>query len=126
MGAIVADAFDLGPDGAPWIAALVGRPDWRIHVGLDGGRVVGSGALFVKHRVGFLDWGATAPAARGRGCQSALLRARVLDALELGCEIMGTATGEEVPGDPQHSYSNIMRAGFRPEVTRGNFAPPRA
>ena len=62
----------------------------------------------------------------GRGCQSALLRARVLDALELGCEIMGTATGEEVPGDPQHSYSNIMRAGFRPEVTRGNFAPPRA
>lgn len=126
IGAIVADAFDLGPEAAPWLAALVGRPGWRIYAGMDGDTPVGSGAMFVRDGVAYLDWGATAPAARGRGCQSAILRARVLDALDLGCDVIATETGVEVPGDPQHSYSNILRAGFRPEVTRANLAPPRA
>ncbi len=125
IGRITADAFDLGPEGAPWIAALVGRPGWFIYCGLDRGEVVGSGALFIRDGVGFLDWGATAPAARGRGCQSAMLRARVVHSLEVGCDLLSTTTGEEVPGDPQHSYSNILRTGFTPEATRLNFAPPR-
>ncbi len=125
VGRIVAEAFDLGAAAAPWLAALVGRPGWRIYAGMDGDRPVGSGAMFVRDSVAYLDWGATAPAARGRGCQSALLRARVLDALDFGCELIATATGEEVAGDPQHSYSNILRTGFRPEVTRLNLAPPR-
>ena len=37
-----------------------------------------------------------------------------------------TATGEEVPGDPQHSYANILRMGFEEGYIRENFAPPRS
>ncbi len=36
---------------------------------------------------------------------------------------MLTTTGEEVEGDPQHSYKNIVRAGFREAYVRENFAP---
>ncbi len=47
------------------------------------------------------------------------------DALDLGCAALGTETGEEVPGDPQHSYNNIRRAGFVETHVRANYAPPK-
>jgi len=33
-----------------------------------------------------------------------------------------TATGEAVAGDPQHSYKNIKRAGFREKYVRENWS----
>jgi hypothetical protein len=33
-------------------------------------------------------------------------------------------TGEEVPGEPQHSYRNILRAGFCKGRLRCNWIPP--
>lgn len=53
-----------------------------------------------------------------------MLAARIAKAAELGCRLMATTTGEAVEGDPQHSYSNIERAGFRAAYTRANFGPP--
>jgi hypothetical protein len=32
-----------------------------------------------------------------------------------------TETGEAVPGDAQHSYKNILKAGFRELYSRKNF-----
>lgn len=125
FGRIVADAFDLGEQAAPWIGRLIGRPGWHVYTSFDGDRTAGAGTLFVRDGVGWLDWGATAPAFRGRGSQSAILSRRIRQALDLGCRLLVTATGEEVHGDPQHSYNNIMRAGFRPAYLRRNYAPPR-
>jgi len=85
----------------------------------------GTGTMFVDDGIAWFDWGATAPEARRRGSQSAIMRRRVLDALELGVERMFTCTGEEVPGDPQHSYSNILRAGFKERYVRENYAVPK-
>lgn len=53
--------------------------------------------------------------------------ARILcDALDLGCREMYTCTGEAVPGDPQHSFKNIAKAGFTETYVRDNYAPPKA
>jgi hypothetical protein len=52
-----------------------------------------------------------------------LLAARVAKAIELGAKLISTETGEEVPGDPQHSYHNIVKAGFREAVVRENWVP---
>lgn len=125
FGRIVADAFDLGPAGAPWLGRLIGRPGWHIYMSFDGDRPAGAGTMFVRDGIAWLDWGATAPAARGRGSQSAILRQRILNALDLGCHLLATTTGEEVPGDPQHSYNNIVRLGFEPSYVRKNYAPPK-
>lgn len=125
FGRIVADAFDLGTAGAPLLACLVGRPDWHIYMSFDRDKPAGASALYVKHGIGWLDWAATAPAYRGRGSQSALMRQRILDALDLGCRSIVTATGEEVPGDPQISYKNILKMGFEPAYLRKNYAPPK-
>lgn len=124
FGSIIADAFDLGELAGPWLARLIGRPNWHIFMSFaEDGTAAGTGCLFVKDGIGWCDWGATAPAYRGRGGQSALLATRIEAALDLGCTLVGTETGEAVPGDPQHSYSNIERAGFKPTWRRANYAP---
>jgi GNAT superfamily N-acetyltransferase len=125
FGQIEADAFDLGDIGAPWIAKMVGRPNWHVYMSFEGETPAGAGALYVENGIGWLDWGATAPAFRGRGGQSALLRRRILHALDLGCHLIGTTTGEEIPGDPQVSYKNIVKMGFKPAYVRKNYAPPK-
>ncbi len=123
---IVCGAFDLGEIAEPWLAQLPGRPGWHVFMSLADGEPAGVGALFVCHGLGWTDWGATAPAFRCRGSQSAILAARIRRAYEVGCAEIFNCTGEAVPGDPQHSYGNITKLGFEPDVLRTNFAPALA
>lgn len=123
---IAAAAFDLGERAVPWLTCVDRARGWRAYVAVIGGEVVATGGLYVREGIGWLDFGATAPQHRGRGAQSALLRRRILDALDLGCRVIATATGEAVPGDPQHSYNNIRKMGFREAYLRENYAPPKA
>jgi GNAT superfamily N-acetyltransferase len=122
---IVAAAFDLGTELEPLLEGLWNARGWRAYVGVIDGTVVATGGLYVHEGIGWTDFGATEPAFRGRGAQSALLRHRIACALDLGCRLIGTATGEAVPGDPQHSYRNILKMGFRESYLRDNYAPSR-
>jgi GNAT superfamily N-acetyltransferase len=121
---IAAYGFDMAEESEPMIAGLAGRPGWHLFMTFDGARPAGTGALFVRDGMGWCDWAATHPDFRRRGGQGAVLAARIARAAELGCRLMATTTGEAVEGDPQHSYSNIERAGFRAAYTRANFGPP--
>ncbi|MGI9292621.1 MAG: GNAT family N-acetyltransferase [Pseudomonadales bacterium] len=121
FGCIVCDAFDLGDKTIPWLAKLPARPDWHIFMSFEDSRPAGVGALYVKDGFGWTDFGATAPAFRCRGSQGALMSARLERALDLGCKKIFTCTGVSVPGDPQHSYSNILKAGFSEEYVRENY-----
>ena len=125
FGRMLADAFDLGNLAAPWIGQLINRPGWYNYMSFDDGTAAGTGSMFVKDGVAWMDWAATDPRFRRRGSQSAILAQRISDALDLGCHLLATATGEEVPGDPQHSYHNILRKGFEPVYVVKNYAPPK-
>jgi len=122
---IACDAFDLGEAAEPWVAALAGRERWHLFMSFDGAEPAGTGALFVDGNSAWTDFGATAPALRQRGSQAALLAARIDYAAALGCKRLYTCTGEAVPGDAQHSYHNILKAGFRETYIKENYAPPR-
>lgn len=122
---IVCDAFDLGDAAVPWIAAVAGRERWRLFMSFDGDEPAGTGALFIDNGCAWTDFGATAPGFRQRGSQAALLATRINHAVELGCRKLYSCTGEAVPGDPQHSYRNLLKAGFRETYVRENYAPPR-
>ena len=124
--AILSDAFDLGDDARPWLARLPARDRWHVFMTFDGDLPAGTGARFIDGEVAWIDFAATAPRFRRRGSQSVLLRHRVQFALDRGCRRVFTCTGEAVPGDPQHSYSNILKAGFKEEYVRLNYAPPKA
>ena len=79
--------------------------------------------MFVEGEAAALDWGTTHPDFRRRGSQTALLSTRIRFALEQGCKMICTMTGEAVPGDPQHSYSNIRKNGFDEAYLRENWVP---
>lgn len=120
---IAARGFDLDPSWCPVLAGLVDRPGWHVYLSFDHEQPAGCAALRVLDGVAWFDWAATAPEFRRRGSQSALLVRRIADAISLGCRLMVTTTGEAVPGDPQHSYRNILRAGFRLSHSRANWTP---
>ena len=122
---IAADAFDLGASAVPWLARLPGQAAWHIFMTFDGERPAGCGALYIENGIAWSDWGATAPEFRQRGGQSALLAHRIRFALDRGCTQIVTCTGEEVPGDPQHSYGNILKMGFTEAGVRENYALPK-
>jgi GNAT superfamily N-acetyltransferase len=123
FAAIVGDAFDFGRAFRPALAALPGAEDWQVYMSFDGDTPAGTGALFTRGGIGYLDFGATRPDFRRRGGQTAVLRTRLLAAGEAGCEAVVTMTGEAVAGEEQHSYRNIERAGFSPAYLRENWVP---
>lgn len=123
---IACNAFDLGDGAVPWLAQMPGRPGWHVFMSFAGDVPAGTGAMFVRDGLAWFDFGATAPAFRRRGSQGALLARRISHAITLGCRKLLTCTGEAVPGDPQHSFGNLVKAGFRKTYVRANFAPPKS
>jgi GNAT superfamily N-acetyltransferase len=122
---IVTAAFDLGTGAVPWLACLAGAPGWHVFLALIEGQPAGTGALFIDGDIGWTDWGATDPQFRCRGVQRALLVHRLRLADTIGCARAYTCTGTAVPGEPQHSYANILRCGFEDITVRPNWAPRR-
>lgn len=95
------------------VAARQGAPGWELFVAEIGGRAVAGGLLFVADGVATLAGGATLPEERGRGCQQALIRARLARAAELGCELVVARCA--VAGASQR---NLERAGLRTAYTK--------
>jgi GNAT superfamily N-acetyltransferase len=112
-GKIVEGAFF--PDGAPesfqgLIAPLYQREDARAFVATLGDKPVacGTGLVISEHRVFALCGAGTLTEYRGRGLQTALLRARMDAAAKAGCEYAVVVTQGGTT-----SQRNAERLGFR-------------
>ncbi|MGB2691897.1 MAG: GNAT family N-acetyltransferase [Thermodesulfobacteriota bacterium] len=123
FGRIVASAFGMTELSAPMLAGLYNDPAWYIFLSYSDDSPAGAGAMYVSGESAWMEWGATDPNFRRRGSQAAIMAARIQKAIELGCKQMFTETGEAVEGDPQHSYKNILKAGFKESVLRENYTP---
>ncbi len=120
---IVVPCFDMTESSIPLVASIVNHPNYHLYMGFEGQSSAATGALFYKDGIAYCDWGSTHSDFRGRGFQGALLAHRINDAIQMGAEVIYTATGEDVPGDPQHSYKNILRYGFTENYLRENWVP---
>lgn len=112
-GAIVERAFF--PDGAPegfrgLIAPLYQMEGSRAFVAAIDGKPVacGTGLVIPEHRVFALCGAGTSAEFRGRGLQTALLRARMQAAVDAGCEYAVVVTQGGTT-----SQRNVERLGFR-------------
>jgi GNAT superfamily N-acetyltransferase len=123
FGRIVAACFDFADVTVAALARLPDRPHWSIFMGFADGQPAAAGALFIKDGVGWCDFGATSKDFRRRGGQRAMLGARIEAAMDMGCDLIATETGEAIEGDAQHSYHNIQWAGFEEAYLRDNFVP---
>ncbi|MEM7431422.1 MAG: hypothetical protein AAF351_05720 [Pseudomonadota bacterium] len=120
---IVSNAFDFEPTFRPTLAALTDSKIWQLHMSFDGDQPAGTGGLFIANGGAYFDFGATDPTFRQRGSQTTVLKQRVSSAADHGVDFMTTMTGEAVPGDKQHSYSNILKCGFEEAYLRENWIP---
>jgi GNAT superfamily N-acetyltransferase len=125
FGMIAATGFGLPAWAAAFFADLPGRESWRCYVGKVDGQTQACAAMQIHAGVAELGIAATLEPARGRGCQLALLRRRLLDAAEAGCHTLFIETGERVPHRSSTSYRNILRAGFEEAYLRPNWKPAR-
>ena len=121
FGTIAAIGFGTPAWAADFFAHLPGRSGWRCYVGKIDGEPQACGAMLVDAGLAEFGIGATLEPARGRGCQTALLRRRICDAAEAGCHTLFVETGERVPDRPSASYRNILKAGFKEAYLRPNW-----
>jgi hypothetical protein len=113
FGMIAATGFGMPAWGAAFFAGLPGRPGWRCYVATVDGEAQACGAMLIDGAIAEFGIGATLEPARRRGCQLALLRRRIVDAAEAGCQTLFVETGQRVEDRPAGSYRNILRAGFK-------------
>jgi hypothetical protein len=125
FGAIAALGFGLPAWAASLFAGLPGREGWRCYVARVDGEPQACAAMLIEDGIAEFGVAATLEAARGRGCQLALLRRRIVDAADAGCRTLFSETGERVPGRPSASYRNILRAGFEEAYVRPNWQRPQ-
>jgi hypothetical protein len=118
FGMIAATGFGLPAWGSAFFADLPGREGWRCYIGRVNGEAQSCAAMHIHDGIAEFGIAATLEPARGRGCQLALLRQRILDAADAGCHTLFVETGERVPDRPSASYRNILRAGFEEAYLR--------
>jgi GNAT superfamily N-acetyltransferase len=113
FGVTVKQGFEMDEGFEEWFAALCGRSNWRTYVAYDGSTPAGVGAMFIKDGNAWLGMGATLPAYRGKGLQSAMLARRISEAAALGAKMLSIDTYHAGVGEPPNaSYRNVVRAGF--------------
>lgn len=124
FGRVVTEVFGFPPGVAPWVAALVGRPNWICAMAFADDTPVATGAVYVNGEYAWLGFGATLASYRHRGAQNALLSRRLEEAAARGARVAVTETGERLPDKPIGSYRNILRAGFEETYLRQNYMSP--
>jgi len=100
---------------------LHGQPGWGLYLAFAGEQPAAAGALYVQDGTASLLVGATLPAFRRRGCQRALLQARMADAARQGCDLAAAQAGLDTT-----SQHNMERAGMRIAYTRAFWLRPKA
>ncbi len=116
--------FDLPSTLRPVFESLIGTPGFFALGARVDGALAAVGLLYVSEQVAYLAGGVTLPDYRRRGLQNRLVAARVRLAEALGCSWIVSETGEEKPGQPQHSFRNMQRYGLTTVAVRHNYALP--
>ncbi|MFF1819172.1 GNAT family N-acetyltransferase [Kribbella sp. NPDC058245] len=106
----------FGMESASFGAMLEAYTDWpgvTAYGAWDGETLIGTGSLHVTGAVGRFLNGATVPAYRGRGVQTALIARRIADAFAQGCAWVTSDTAKPPPDGHNPSLANLERAGFK-------------
>lgn len=123
MSHIFADAL-----GLPTLATvlMIGLPrweGWRCYAAYVDGREVGCGSMRICGKLALLGLDATLPEFRERGCQSALITRRLVDATRIGCEMIAAEVWNGHPASPA-AAEVLERAGFTEIPGRTNWRRP--
>lgn len=110
----------LPEDGIPSVAAnnsvLYNRPGWTFYIARVDDKPAAVGVMHIHNGVASLTFAATLPEYRRQGLQQALLRRRILEAANKGCELIVSQCAFLSP-----SHRNMERIGMQIGYIRSNW-----
>ena len=121
FGEIACDVYHMPEVMQPWLASLVGLPDWRHYMAFDGDAPAAIGTMYIKGNIAWLGIDGTLRAYRRRGAQGAIMARRVRDAIAMSCQWIVIETGAETPQNPNSSFHNMLLNGFKVAYVRPNY-----
>jgi hypothetical protein len=126
LSAIAAEVLDLPITAGTLFFSLPQEENWRCYTAalIPEGDLVATGSMLIQDGVAQLGPGTTLEHGRRRGCNIALLRRRMLDAIEAGCHTLFVELGEREPGQIAAAHRNLHRAGFKQAYASHNWHRP--
>jgi GNAT superfamily N-acetyltransferase len=111
---IVREGLGLPIMAETLVFSLPMEESWRCYTAVlpSEDRVAATGSMLIHDGVAQLGLDATLEVYRGRGCNRALLRRRLLDAAEAGCHTVFAELGECEPAGLAAARQNLVDAGF--------------
>lgn len=126
LSAIASEVLELPVTAGTLFFSLPQKDHWRCYTAAlaPGDPVVATGSMLIQGGVAQFGPGTTLELARGRGCNTALLRRRLIDAAEAGCHTVFVELGEDDPDRLSAAYRNLRRAGFEEAYQSHNWQRP--
>lgn len=121
FGSMVCKGFNFPSTLAPLWSAIVGKGGWSCFFALNGDNPVGTAAMYVSGTCAWLGGGTTIPEFRNRGSQKALIRSRIEHGCRSGVSRFAVETLAPADGEPNISFENLRKVGFRYAFHRKNF-----
>jgi hypothetical protein len=120
-----APALGMPASASSMLFELPALDRWRCYTAELEEEIVSFGSMLIDDGVAVIGLEGTVEEARARGCNQALLRARILAAYEAGCETIfaGVPAYAGVAAGP--GTRNLIRAGFVPAHRSVNWQRPR-
>jgi hypothetical protein len=126
LSSIAADALELPLTAETLFFSLPQEEHWRCYTAASAADegVVATGSTMICGGVAQLGLGTTLEHARGRGCYTALLRRRLIDAAAAGCHTVFVELGECDADSLASAYRRLRRAGFSEAYESHNWQRP--
>ncbi|HEX5928905.1 MAG TPA: hypothetical protein VFY48_05895 [Solirubrobacterales bacterium] len=126
MSTIVSEALELPVTAGTLFFSLPQEQHWRCYTASLSPEepVVATASMMIDDGVAQLGPGMTLAEARGLGCNTALLRRRLVDAAEAGCHTVFVEVGEVDPESLTGIYRRLCRAGFEEAYQSRNWQRP--
>lgn len=126
LSAIISQGMDLPMTAETLFFGLPQRPRWRCYTASlwPDERIAATASMMIDDGVAQLGPGSTLEYARGRGCNTALLQRRLLDAIEAGVETIFAEVWDCPPDRLSTAGRNLVRAGFEQAYTVRNWQRP--
>jgi hypothetical protein len=114
LSTIAAEALELPTTAGTLFFSLPQEAPWRCYTAALGPdeAAVATGAMLIQDDVAQLGPGTTLEHARGRGCNTALLRRRLVDAAAAGCHTVFVELDSDEFDPYGQARRNLFRAGF--------------
>jgi len=126
MSTIVAEALELPVTAGTLFFSLPQASNWRCYTAAlePSEPVVATASMMILDGIAQLGPGMTLEHARGYGCNTALLRRRLVDAAAAGCHTILIELGEVDSETLTRTYRRLCRAGFEEAYQSRNWQRP--